>query len=230
MINIRQLFDQDTWTFTYLVFDDESKESVLIDPVLEKINRDLSLVERLDLTLIGVLETHVHADHITAANEIRAKTAVKIYYGSKTGVKGSDVLLNDGDQIQLGNYFITTIHTPGHTEGCTTYFIDNKLFTGDTLFIGGTGRTDFQGGSAEDTFESCRNKLFTYPDSTLVYPAHNYEGLTVSTVGEERSWNPNVGDGITKQGFIDNENKKGRPYPRRFDVSVPANMKCGSVS
>ena len=230
MINIRQLFDQDTWTFTYLVFDDESKESVLIDPVLEQINRDLSLVERPGLTLIGVLETHVHADHITAANEIRTRTSVKIYYGSKTGVKESDVLLNDGDRIQLGNYFITAIHTPGHTEGCTTYFIDNKLFTGDTLFIGGTGRTDFQGGSAEDTFESCRNKLFIYSDSTLVYPAHNYEGFTVSTVGEERSWNPNVGDGTTKQGFINNENKKDRPYPRRFDVSVPANMKCGSVS
>ena len=229
-INIRQLFDQETWTFTYLIFSNESKKSVLIDPVLEKISRDLTLVKRLGLSLVGVLETHVHADHITAADEIRTRTSTKIYYGSKTGVKGSDVLLNDGDQIQLGDHFITAIHTPGHTEGCTTYFIDDKLFTGDTLFIGGTGRTDFQGGSASETFESCRNKLFSYPDSTLIYPAHNYEGLTVSTVGEERRWNPNVGDGITKQEFIDNEDNKDRLYPRRLDVAVPANMKCGSIS
>ncbi|MGY8765853.1 MAG: MBL fold metallo-hydrolase [Nitrospinaceae bacterium] len=228
MINVRQLFDQDTWTYTYLIFDGESKESVLIDPVLERTNRDLSLVEKLDLTLIGVLETHVHADHITAAKEIRNKTGVKIYYGSKTGVKGADVLLGDGDQIRLGDHYISAIHTPGHTEGCITYFIDDKLFTGDTLFIGGTGRTDFQGGSASNTFDSCRNKLFIYPDSTFIYPAHNYEGLTVSTVGEERNSNPNVGDKIKKENFIKNENKKERPYPRRFDVSVPENMKCGS--
>ena len=227
MIKTRQLFDQDTCTYTYLIFDDESKEAVIIDPVLENFTRDTTLIKKLGLTLVGVLETHVHADHITAANKIRHYMNVKIYFGSKSGVKGADVLLDDGDQINLGKENITAIHTPGHTKGSITYYIDNKLFTGDTLFIGGTGRTDFQGGSAKDTYSSCKNKLFTYSDETLVYPAHNYEGLTVSTIGEERQWNPNVGDVIKEEEFIESEKRKERPYPRKFDIAVPANMSCG---
>ncbi len=230
MIKTRQLFDQETWTFTYLLFDDESKEAIFIDPVLEQMERDLSLIDRLNLKLIAVLETHVHADHVTSANEIRKITGVKVYYGSKSGIDCADVLLDDGDHVKIGNEFIIAIHTPGHTVGCTTYLVDNKLFTGDTLFIGGTGRTDFQGGSANSTYESCRKKLFTLPDDTLIYPAHNYKGLTISTVGEERKWNPNVGDGITKEKFIENEKNKNRPYPHRFDIAVPANMECGSDS
>ena len=227
MIKTRQLFDQDTWTYTYLIFEVESKEAVIVDPVLENFLRDTILLKKLGLTLVGILETHVHADHITAANKIRNSLGVKIYMGSKSGVKDADVLLDDGDQIKLGTEWITAIHTPGHTKGSTTYYIDNMLFTGDTLFIGGTGRTDFQGGSAADTFNSCKNKLFTYPDDTLVYPAHNYEGLTVSTIGEERRWNPNVGDGIKEEEFIEEEKRKDRPYPNLFDVAVPANMTCG---
>ncbi|MBC8310730.1 MAG: MBL fold metallo-hydrolase [Candidatus Marinimicrobia bacterium] len=228
MIKTRQLFDQETWTFTYLLFDDESNKCVLIDPVLEQIDRDLSLISRLELILIGVLETHVHADHVTAAKEIKLRSNVKVYYGSKSGVDCADILLDDGDTVELGENKITAIHTPGHTIGCTTYYIDNKLFTGDTLFIGGTGRTDFQGGSADNTYDSCRKKIFTYPDETLIYPAHNYKGLTISTVGEERKWNPNVGDGVSKKEYIENENNIDRPYPHRFDVAVPANTACGN--
>lgn len=227
MIKSRQLFDQETWTYTYLVFEDISNECVLIDSVLEQIERDLLLIQRLGLNLIGLLETHVHADHVTAAKEIKLRTNVKVYYGSKSGVDCADVLLEDGDTLNLGKYEIRAIHTPGHTIGCTTYYIDNKLFTGDTLFIGGTGRTDFQGGSADNTYDSCREKIFTYPDDTLIYPAHNYKGLTVSTVREERKWNPNVGDGITRAEFIENEKNKDRSYPHRFDVAVPANTACG---
>lgn len=229
MIKTRQLFDQDTWTFTYLVFDDESMECVLIDPVIEQVDRDLSLISQLELKLIGVLETHVHADHVTAAMEIKSMTGVKIYYGSKSGVDCADILLEDGDHISIGDDFIIAIHTPGHTQGCTTFYIDNKLFTGDTLFIGGTGRTDLQGGSADNTYDSCRNKLFTYPDDTLIYPAHNYKGLTLSTVGEERIWNPNVGDSVSKEDFIENEKNKNRPYPHKFDIAVPSNQSCGQT-
>lgn len=230
MIKTRQLFDQDTWTFTYLLFDDSSKECVLIDPVIEQIKRDLLLIDRLELTLVGVLETHVHADHVTAAKEIKAKIGVKIYYGSKSGVDCADVLLDDGDYVKIGKEFIIAIHTPGHTAGCTTYFVDNKLFTGDTLFIGGTGRTDFQGGSADNTYDSCRNKLFIYPDDTLIYPAHNYKGLTLSTIGEERKWNPNVGDTVTKEEFLENEKNKDRPFPHQFNIAVPSNIDCGKIS
>jgi sulfur dioxygenase len=230
MIKIRQLFDKDTCTFTYLLFDDILKFSVIIDPVLEQIDRDLFLIKRLDLNLIGILETHIHADYITSANEIRKKLGVKIYIGSESGVESADTLLNDGDKIHFGKKDIIAIHTPGHTLGCITYLVDNKLFTGDTLFIGGTGRTDFQGGSANNTYDSCRNKLFIYPDETIIDPAHNYNGLSLSTVGEERKWNPNVGDNITKEEFINNEKCKNRPYPHRFDIAVPANMNCGTIN
>ena len=126
MIKTRQLFDQDTWTFTYLLFDDETKEAIFIDPVLEQMERDLSLIDRLNLKLIAVLETHVHADHVTSANEIRKLTDVKVYYGSKSGIDCADVLLDDGDHVKIGNEFIIAIHTPGHTVGCTTYLVDNN--------------------------------------------------------------------------------------------------------
>ncbi len=230
MIRIRQLFDQKSSTYTYLLFDSKSKESVLIDPVLEQIERDLLLIKRLNLKLIGVLETHVHADHVTSANEIRNRLGVKIYSGSRSDMDCADILLDDGDRVKIGNKYIIAIHTPGHTAGCITYYIDSKLFTGDTLFIGGTGRTDFQGGSAENTYDSCRNKLFTYPDETLIYPAHNYKGLTLSTVGEEKKWNSNVGDSVTKEEFLENEKNKDRPFPHQFSIAVPSNIDCGKIS
>jgi len=230
IINIRQYFDCETSTYTYLLIDAVKNQAVIIDPVLEQMDRDLDAIEKLDLNLLGILETHVHADHITAAYEMRKKIGVLIYYGSESGVDGADVLLKDGDAIQVGQFDIKTIHTPGHTAGCVCYYTCGMLFTGDTLFIGGTGRTDFQGGSAGLLYDNVVKKLFCYPDNTIVYPAHDYSGKALSTIGEEKKWNPNVGVKITKSEFIENEKNKSRSYPKKIDIAVPANMKCGQTS
>ena len=226
-IKVRQLFDYDTWTYTYLVWCDETKACLLIDPVLEQVDRDLELVNRLGLSLKYVFETHVHADHITGASIIRDRENVELCYGSKAGVKGADILFDDGAEFNIGNCSIKVIHTPGHTSGCTSYYVDGYIFTGDTLFIGGTGRTDFQGGSSSDTYDSVTKKIFNLPDDTIVYPGHNYNGFTCSTIREEKESNPNVGLHVSKEQFIDEESKKNRPYPKRFDIAVPANMNCG---
>ena len=228
-IKVRQLFDYDTWTYTYLLWCEETRKCLLIDPVLEQVDRDLKLIQKLQLALDYVVETHVHADHITGSDVIRSKTGAKVVYGSKTGVKGADIYLDDDQILSLGNHNIKAMHTPGHTSGCTSYYIEGYIFTGDTLFIDGTGRTDFQGGSSSDTYDSVTQKIFKYPDHTVVYPGHNYNGFTCSTIAEEKKSNPNVGLHITKEDFILNESKKERPYPKRFDVAVPANMRCGKI-
>jgi len=226
-VKVRQLFDYDTLTYTYLLWCNNTKKCILIDSVLEQVDRDLELIDKLELKLEYVLETHVHADHITGADLIRSKAEVKIVYGSKTGVKGADIFLNDNDDLSFGNHTIKAIHTPGHTSGCTSYYINGYIFTGDTLFIGGTGRTDFQGGSASDSYDSVTKKIFIFPDETIVYPGHNYNGFTCSTILEEKKSNPNVGLHVTKEEFLESESKKERPYPKRFDIAVPANLLCG---
>jgi len=229
-LNIKQLFDYDTWTFTYLLWDNDSASVVIIDPVLEQTDRDLDLIKKLGLELTHILETHVHADHITGASILKEKTGAKIYYGSKTGVVGADFLLDDGSRIDIGSFSIDVLHTPGHTRGCTSYYVDGYIFTGDTLFIEGTGRTDFQGGCSQSAYESIRNKIFTYPKETIVYPGHNYKGFNSSTIAHERKFNPNVADHIKKEDYIEREKNINRPYPKRFDIAVPANLKCGKTS
>ena len=228
-INVKQLFDYDTWSYTYVLWDCKTLNAIIIDPVLEQIDRDLDVIEKLNLNLTHIFETHVHADHITAASKLRKKTGSKICYGSKSGVKGADIFFDDGEKFMLGNHEITIHHTPGHTLGCVSYYVYGYIFTGDTLFIEGTGRTDFQGGSSINTYNSIREKIFSYSNDTIVYPAHNYNGFLMSTIGYERKFNPNVGDSVKKEEFIENERLKKRPYPKRFDVAVPANMKCGEV-
>ena len=229
-INLKQLFDYDTCSFTYLLWDKKDKSTIIIDPVLEQTNRDLELIQKLGLNLIYILETHVHADHITGASILREKTGAKICYGSRTGVEGADLLLEDGSKIKFGDSFIDVLHTPGHTVGCTSYYINKYIFTGDTLFIEGTGRTDFQGGCSSSAFDSIRNKIFTFPKDTIVYPAHNYKGFNSSTIGHERKFNPNVADHVQKEDFMEREKNMNRPYPKRFDIAVPANLKCGKNS
>ena len=226
-LNVRQLFDIDTCTYTYVLWDDLTSEGLIIDPVLEQLDRDVNYLNKLQIDLKYILETHVHADHITAASKLRSKTSAKICYGSQTGVKGADILFADNDQISLGQHIVKVIHTPGHTNGCVSYYVDGFIFTGDTLFIEGTGRTDFQGGSAENTYDSVRKKIFNYPEETIVYPGHNYKGLTQSTIRYERKCNPNVGDSVNKEDFVNREKNMDRPYPKRFKIAVPANMYCG---
>ena len=228
-INMRQYFDYESCAYSYLLFDPYTNKSVIIDPVLEQYDRDMGIIKKLDLDLIGILETHVHADHITGAFTIRKSTGAPIYYGSESGVQGNDFILNDGDCIQVGQFEIKTIHTPGHTKGCVSYYTCGMLFTGDTLFIGGTGRTDFQDGDAGILYDSVTKKLFQYPEDTKVYPAHDYSGAMLTTIGEEKKWNPNVGDSVEKESFVEAENQKNRPYPKHIDTAVPANMHCGRV-
>jgi glyoxylase-like metal-dependent hydrolase (beta-lactamase superfamily II) len=226
-INVKQLFDYDTWSYTYILWDNKSCKAIIIDPVLEQISRDLDLIKKLELNLLYIFETHVHADHVTAASALKHKTTAKICYGSKAGVQGADILFKDGEKINFESHEIIIHHTPGHTSGCVSYYIDGYIFTGDTLFIEGTGRTDFQGGSSSSTYDSVRGKIFSYPDDTIVYPAHNYNGFLMSTIGHEKKFNPNVGDGILKEDFLSNEKLKKRSYPKKFDIAVPRNMNCG---
>ena len=226
-INMRQYFDYESCAYTYLLFDPYNKKSVIIDPVLEQFERDMETVNKLNLELIGILETHVHADHITGAFTIRKKIGTPIYYGSESGVQGADFMLNDGNCIHVGQFEIKTIHTPGHTKGCVSYYTCGMLFTGDTLFIGGTGRTDFQDGDPGTLYDSVTKKLFQYPEDTKVFPAHDYSGTMHSTIGEEKKWNPNVGENIDKDKFVTTEKGKNRVYPKKIDIAVPANLKCG---
>ena len=229
-LNISQLIDNETCTYTYVLWDKSTLDAIIIDPVIEQVSRDLDYIKKLKLNLKYVLETHIHADHITGASEIRNQNNVKICYGSKTGVKGADILLDNDDVINFGSFVVKAIHTPGHTNGCISYYVDGNMFTGDTLFIEGTGRTDFQGGSSRNTYNSIRNKIFTYPTDTVIYPGHNYKGLTSSTIEYERKYNPNVGDNIKIDDYILREKNMNRPYPKRFDIAVPANMFCGKLN
>jgi len=220
----RQLFDKESSTYTYLLADSETGEGVLIDPVLEQVERDLKLIKELNINLIYIIETHVHADHITGAHQIRKGTGAKIVTSSAE-VNGADLSVSDGDEISYGSYKLKVIFTPGHTSTCSSYFTEGMVFTGDTLMIRGTGRTDFQGGSAALLYESIIQKLFTLPDDTLVYPAHNYNGMLVSTIGEEKRLNPRLGKG--KEEFINIMNNLNLAYPKKMDVAVPANLVCG---
>ncbi len=227
----RQLYDRDTCTFTYLIGDDWSREAVLIDPVIEHLERDISILSQLGLKLVHTLDTHAHADHITAAAALRAKTGALVGYSRSSGVEGADRLFDDGDALRFGLQAIEVRATPGHTSGCVTYVSasDGAAFTGDALFVRGCGRTDFQGGSAQTLYRSVRDKIFSLPDGTLIYPGHDYKGRTVTTVQEERNFNPRLGGGRTEEQFVSIMNELDLAYPRKLDVAVPANMRCGVV-
>lgn len=225
----RQLFDTESSTYTYLVADKNSREGILIDPVLEKVNRDKKLIDELGIKLQYILETHVHADHITGADSLRTLTRAKIAVGAATGVTGADVLLKDGQKLTVGGITLTALATPGHTSGCTSYFIPGMIFTGDTLFIRGTGRTDFQQGSPETMFDSITKKIYALPNDTVIFPAHDYNGQTSSTITEERCFNPRVKDEVSKDQFVSLMKNLRLADPKKINEAVPANLKCGKV-
>lgn len=224
----RQLFDRESCTYTYLLGDEATKTAALVDPVREHVGRDLDLLQQMGLTLTHVLDTHVHADHVTGAGELRKRTGAKTHASAAGGPDCADVLLHDGDHVRVGKGIdIVVISTPGHTSGCLSFLIGDRVLTGDALFVRGCGRTDFQEGDARTLFESVTKKLFSLPDETLVYPAHDYRGMTVSTIGEEKRFNPRLGGAATCDTFVNTMAALGLPPPAKIHEAVPANRACG---
>ena len=225
----RQLFDPQSSTYTYLLADSQTREAVLIDPVFEHAQRDTALMEELGLKLLYTLETHVHADHITGASLLKRSLGSKIALSRAGGAEGADRRLEDGDRVQFGSHALEARATPGHTSGCMSYVLDDQsmAFTGDALLIRGCGRTDFQEGSAQRLFRSVREKLFCLPDDCLLYPGHDYRGLTASSVGEEKMYNPRLAESIGEGDFVGYMNNLGLAHPKLMQVAVPANLRCG---
>jgi sulfur dioxygenase len=225
----RQLFDPQSSTYTYLLADENSREAILIDPVFEQVRREIALIRELDLKLKFTLDTHVHADHVTGAWLLKEKLGCKIALSNASGAEGADLYLKQGDRVNFGARYVEARATPGHTNGCMTYVLDDlsAAFTGDALLIRGCGRTDFQQGSAKTLFNSVRAQIFTLPATCTIYPGHDYNGSTSSSVGEEKTYNPRLGTNIREDDFRGYMDNLGLPHPKKMDVAVPANLKCG---
>lgn len=225
----RQLFDAESGSYSYLLADSQTGDAALIDSVQAQVERDATLIEELGLNLKYVLETHIHADHVTGTADLKryfpqAHSVVSIH----SGCTCADLAVQDGESLQLGAYAIQVLATPGHTQGCLSYLAEGRVFTGDALLIRGCGRTDFQGGNPGQLYDSITQKLFLLPADTLVYPGHNYIGLTVSRIGEEKQLNPRLA-GKTREEFIATMDTLDLPYPKKMAEAVPANLNCGQV-
>ncbi|NQU60836.1 MAG: MBL fold metallo-hydrolase [Rhodospirillales bacterium] len=222
----RQMFDSVSFTYTYLLASRRSGEALIIDPVVEKVGHYLQLMEELDVKLLKAIDTHVHADHITGLGELRDATRCVTVMGRESKVDMVSMRVNDGDSIEIENIELKAMYTPGHTDDSYCFALPDRIFTGDTLLIRGTGRTDFQNGSSIDAYESLFNKVLKLPDDTLVFPGHDYKGDTVSTIGEEKAFNPRLqvssADDYAK--IMDSLNL---PDPQKMDISVPANLVIG---
>ncbi len=222
----KQFFDEASSTLTYLIADEVTKEAVMIDPVNAHINDYITVIQQHGLTLKYALETHVHADHITAGGELRNQLGAEVGVGELCGAACADLQLKAGDELYFGQEKITVIATPGHTAGSLTFKWQDKLFTGDALLINGCGRTDFQGGDANRLFDSIVNQLFIFADETLVYPGHDYQGHRVSNIGQEKLINPRLAN-KSKNEFIEIMTNLNLAKPQLIDVAVPANRYCG---
>lgn len=225
----RQLFDPESSTYTYLLADTATKRALLIDPVRDQVERDIQLIDELGLTLAYTLETHVHADHIAGSGTLRKRLGSRSFMSERAGAECADVMLKDGQQIELDGIQLEARLTPGHTNGCVSY-VDHaggRVFTGDTLLIRGCGRTDFQQGSSDELYSSVHDKLFTLPEHYLVYPGHDYRGRTVSSIAEEKQHNPRLGGGRTREEFVDIMANLKLSQPKKISIAVPANLECG---
>lgn len=225
----RQLFDFRSSTWTYLLADEATRHAVLIDPVFEQYTRDAALIGELGLTLTHTLETHVHADHVTAASLFRARLGSRIVVAAAGGADGVDVPVGHGDTLTFGAQALGVRATPGHTNGCVSYVTRglDMVFTGDALLIRGSGRTDFQQGDARTLYRSVHEQLFTLPDACLVYPGHDYHGRTASSIGEEKRHNPRLGGQRSAEDFVGLMCNLGLPHPKQIDIALPANLRCG---
>ncbi|XP_078572206.1 uncharacterized protein LOC144859426 [Branchiostoma floridae x Branchiostoma japonicum] len=225
----RQLFEKESSTYTYLLADKDTKEAVLIDPVIDTAERDAKLVSELGLKLVYVINTHCHADHITGTGKLKTLVPGCKSVISKASSAKADILLEEGQKVKFGKFSLEVRTTPGHTNGCVTYvLLDESIrmaFTGDTLLVRGCGRTDFQEGDPAILYDSVWGKIFTLPDDTLLFPAHDYKGQTMTTVGEEKRHNPRLTQ--TKEKFVEIMNNLGLAYPKQIDRAVPSNLMCG---
>lgn len=229
MMLFRQLFDPETSTYTYLIADLKTREAILVDPVLEQVERDRQLLRELGLTLRYCLETHIHADHITGTGQLREATGCAGIVPEHAQAACANRFIRDGEVLQLGSVQVEAIATPGHTDSHMAYRVNGThLLTGDALFIRGCGRTDFQSGDAGTLYDVVTQRLLTLPDSTLVYPGHDYRGQTVSTIGEEKQWNPRF-VGRDRENFIQFMASLNLPNPQKIMEAVPANEQCGRV-
>jgi sulfur dioxygenase len=228
--NLRPLLDLESSTLTYLLIDRGTASAILIDPVLENALRDLKLINELGLTLRYTIETHIHADHITALDALRQETGCLGIVPQNAGVRLADKEFKDNEILQLGqDICLKAINTPGHTDSHMAYVLNEKaVFTGDALFIRGCGRTDFQGADPGTLYDSVTQRLFTLPSDTIVFPAHDYKGMTLSTIAEEKLHNPRF-VGKDRAAFIELMNSLNLPYPKKIDIAVPANMNAGRV-
>jgi sulfur dioxygenase len=231
-INPMQDIDDRAESRTYIVADRDSGKAVIIDAIIENVERDLKTIKELGLILTFAIETHIHADHITGASMIKDRTGAGIVYGGGVEglVTGADMFLHDGQELRFGNTTMQALATPGHTDSCTSYVLPGAVFTGDSILIRGNGRTDFQGGSAEKLFDSVRQKLFVLPDDTIVYPGHDYHGRVSSTIGEEKRFNERLNLSTDRDTFVEIMNRRTMPRPARMDIAMPANMKAGRMA
>lgn len=228
-ILFRQLFDQVSCTYTYLVADTAAAQALLIDTVYEHYERDLSLIRELELDLLACVDTHCHADHVTASWLLKHETGCQIMASGHAGIGTLDRRLAEGDRVSFGGHYLEVLETPGHTNGCISLVADDRsmVFTGDCLLIRGCGRTDFQQGSAQRLYHSIADKLFALPDDCMVYPGHDYAGRTASTIGEEKRLNPRVGGNANETDFVGYMENMQLPHPKQMDIAVPANLKSG---
>jgi len=226
----RQLLETETSTFTYLLGCERTRKAVLIDPVASEVEHYLALLQDLQLKLIYTFETHVHADHITGAGLLRDRLGSKSVVHRDAGAMCADLLVSDGVSLQVGDLEFLIKHTPGHTGGCVSYVMADRVFTGDALLIGGSGRTDFQQGDAGQLYDSITGKLFSLPADTLVYPGHDYQGNTVSTIKQEMAKNARLGQGRSRDEFIAIMKELKLAYPKYIEQALPANQSCGSVA
>ena len=225
---LRQLFDKNSSTYTYLIASAKGREALIIDPVLENIGQYIKLLNELDLKLVKVIDTHIHADHITAASKLKDATNCTTIMGEHTPSDAVEVKVKDNEIIYVDKLEIKVIYTPGHTKDSYSFLMDDYLFSGDTLLINGTGRTDFQGGNSEDSYNSIFNRLLKLPEETLLYPAHDYNGQTVSTIGKEKKFNPRLQVNSVNE-YIDIMNNLNLSKPKLMDINVAGNIKLGVI-
>ncbi len=224
----KQVFDKKSSTYTYLIASSIGREALIIDPVLENVEEYIKLLTELDLNLVKVIDTHIHADHITGASKLKEKTKCTTIMGNHTPTDAVEIKVKDSEIIKLDKLEIKALYTPGHTSDSFSFLLNNYLFSGDTLLINGTGRTDFQNGNSKDAYDSIFNKLLKLPDHTLLYPAHDYNGQKVSTIGKEKKFNPRLQVNNVDE-YVEIMKNLNLKKPHQIDSNIANNLKLGAI-